>query len=766
LRVLVAEKPKVGRELAGILGVVKSADGYIECRNDTCVTWCRGHLLGQARPEAYVTGARVEPRDLPIIPQRWKLEARDGDARKQLGVIKTLLERADEVVHAGDADREGQLLVDQVLHALRWNGPTRRLWLSSLDDKSIRKALGKLRPNDEYRSLFDAALGRQRADWLIGFNASIAYSRNLQSRGIAGAWSIGRVQTPTLALIVDRERQIARFTSREHFTVRAALESCRKEGISALWQIPEDLLIDGLLLDREPAGALAARLPGESAVVEKFTRKEHERAALMPYSLSKLKQAANRRFGLSGQATLNAAQELYEAKAATYPRTDCPYLPEEQHGEAREILGALGALAISGVDPSRKHAAWNTEKVEAHHAIIPTGNPVPERCSHEAAQVYSLIRAAYVRLFMPPERYETREAIFAFSSGERFRAHSRFTLEPGWTGLEGTDDESGDEDEAKEGSVRLPDLEVGEQVACTGADVVAKNTKPPSYYTDGTLEAAMVGIHKLISDPKMKARLRETSGLGTEATRAGIIETLIAREYIYRSGKQLRPTERGCALIDTLRKVLPELPDPAETALQEDALADIAAGKAPIVEFLEKSALRAGEVALALTKGALTERAAVMHRCPGCEGERCAALTSKNGWAYHRCADCGQMFVDTDGRPGARWEPKPSAGRAAPTRSGASSDRGVGARGTSTHRVRSGGKGRRGAKAQPAGRPAAANRQGGSGPECPACDGTTHESRTRTERPYWRCGGCGRAWWPDREDAKKLGPLWPPRVAG
>ncbi|EQD78318.1 DNA topoisomerase III [mine drainage metagenome] len=182
MRVLVAEKPKVGRELAGVLGVVKSAEGYIECRNDTCVTWCRGHLLGQARPEAYVSGERVEARDLPIIPQRWKLAARDGDARKQLGIIKGLLARADEVIHAGDADREGQLLVDQVLYALRWSGRTQRLWLSSLDEKSIRKALSTLRPNAEYRSLFDAALGRQRADWLIGFNASIAYSRNLQSR--------------------------------------------------------------------------------------------------------------------------------------------------------------------------------------------------------------------------------------------------------------------------------------------------------------------------------------------------------------------------------------------------------------------------------------------------------------------------------------------------------------------------------------------------------------------------------------------------------
>lgn len=263
-----------------------------------------------------------------------------------------------------------------------------------------------------------------------------------------------------------------------------------------------------------------------------------------------------------------------------------------------------------------------------------------------------------MRLFMPPERYETREAIFAFQEGERFRAHSRFTLTPGWTELGGAEDEPGDEEES-ETSGRLPDLEVGEPLACASAEVVAKDTKPPGYYTDGTLEGAMVGIHKLISDPKMKARLRETSGLGTEATRAAILETLIARGYVSRNKKLPRPTERGCSLIDTLRKVLPQLPDPLETALQEDALADIAAGKASLSEFLQKSASHAVNVARVLTEGALTDREAPLHRCPGCGGERCcAALTSKRGWAYHRCASCGQMFIDNGGRPGRRWVPK------------------------------------------------------------------------------------------------------------
>ena len=753
MRLLVAEKPKVGRELAGILGVVRSAERYIECRNDTCVTWCRGHLLGQAPPEAYVSGERVEARNLPIIPEHWKIQVRDGDARKQLGVIKRLLEQADEVIHAGDADREGQLLVDEVLYALRWSGPTRRLWLSSLDGKSIRKALGKLRPNAEYRSLFDAALGRQRADWLIGFNASIAYSRNLQARGVGGAWSIGRVQTPTLALIVDRERQIAGFTTRQHFTVRADLSRSRNEAIASQWQIPEDLLVDGLLLDRAAADALAARIPGERAVVEKFTRKEHERDAPLPYNLSKLKQVANRRFGLSGQAVLNAAQELYEAKATTYPRTDCPYLPEEQHGDAGEILDALGALSIAGLDPRRRHPAWNTGKVEAHHAIIPTGRPVPESCSGAARQVFSLIRDAYVRLFMPPEHYETREAIFAFPAGERFRAHSRFTLMPGWTELGGDDDEPGD-DEEKDAPGRLPELAVGEQLECAAAEVVAKDTKPPRYYTDGSLEGAMVGIHKLIADPKMKARLRETSGLGTDATRAAILETLIARGYVYRNKKQLRPTERGCALIDTLRKVLPELPDPVETALQEDALADIAAGRAAVREFLQKSAAHAADVVRALTEGTLTEHSVALSRCPNCAGERCAARTSKSGWAYHRCADCGQMFIDNGGRPGRRWEPKTTTGGGALPRSGASRGRG-----TSARRARCGGKAHRVAKT-----PQGSSAHAAAGPECPQCRTATHESLTRTERSYWRCGDCGAAWWPDRADAKTLGPAWSPRV--
>ncbi len=752
MRLFIAEKPKVGRELASLLGVVRSADGYIECHGETRVTWCRGHLLGQARPEAYVTGERVEARDLPIIPERWKVEARDGDSRKQLGVIKRLLGEADEVVHAGDADREGQLLVDEVLYALRWCGRTQRLWLSSLDEKSIRKALGKLRPNAEYRGLFDAAVGRQRADWLVGFNASIAYSRNLQARGVGGAWSIGRVQTPTLALIVDREREIAAFTSRQHFTLRADLRTSRKEAISALWQIPEELLIDELLLNRAPAEGLAGRIPTEDAAVEKFARKVLERAAPMPYNLSKLKQIANRRFGLSGQATLDAAQELYEAKATTYPRTDCPYLPEEQHAEAREILGALGALSIAGVDAARKHAAWSTKMVEAHHAIIPTGRAVPSGLSREAQQVFSLIRDAYVRLFMPAECYETREAIFEFSSGERFRAHSRFTLSAGWLELQGGDEE-GDE-EGKDAPARLPDLEVGERVICTQAEVVAKDTKPPRYYTDGTLEGTMVGIHKLVTNPKMKARLRETSGLGTEATRAAIIETLIKRGYIYRSKKHLRPSDRGCELIDTLRKVAPGLPDPAETALQEDALADIAAGKAPILEFLKKSETHAGTIARVLIEGVLTERVSTMHQCPGCQGNRCLARTSRGGWEHHRCADCGQMFVDDAGLPGRLWEPQSPAGSSATgKRVGAGRADGARKRPASRRKSHREGKASSGPKSSAA----------GSGPKCPECQCATHEAKTCNERPYWRCRRCSGAWWPDRDNTKRLGPQWPPR---
>jgi len=665
MRLIIAEKPSVAQAIAGVLGGAQKAEGYIDCPSlKTRVTWCFGHLLEQAKPEDYV-GGRVDSKHLPVIPDRWQLQPRDGGAGKQVKVIRDLLKDATEVVNAGDADREGQLLVDEVLLYLGWKGKTSRLWLSSLDDESVQRALVTLKPNSALRPLYDSALARQRADWLLGMNCSIALSRNLQAVGVQGSWSVGRVQTPTLALLVDRKREIEHFKPRDFYQVIAHLDG----GIKAAWQIPDDLTDeDGRLLDRAKADEIARRITSNAARVTQFARKSGERAAPMPYTLGVLQKVASSRLGLSAKDTLAAAQELYEAKVTTYPRTDCPYLPVEMHGQADRILKAIGTEGITGLDAERRHAAWNTAKVEAHHGIIPTGrNPDAANLSPNAKRVFDLVRESYIRLFMLPEKFETREAQFDID-GLPFRATARMVLDPGWTRLGGKDEDDGQE----EAPASLPELREGESRTCAQGEVVGKRTTPPKPYTDGTLIAVMTGVHKLVTDPKLKARLKETSGLGTEATRASMIEVLLTRDYAERKKKEIHPTDRGVQLIDMLRKVTPELADPGATALQEDALADIAAGRAELATFLEGQRITAHQMAHALLDGKLTDAKLITHACPACGGARCAQRTSKAGSTYHRCLDCEAAFGDDGGKPGRRFEDKPTgeSSKATPSATG------------------------------------------------------------------------------------------------
>ncbi|QKE39631.1 MAG: DNA topoisomerase [Ferrovum myxofaciens] len=272
MRLFIAEKPSVAKAIADMVGKSGKGEGYIECSNNTVITWCYGHLLALVPPEEYV-GGKVQSWQLPVIPREWILSPRQGVAGKQIRIIRDLLAKASEVVHAGDADREGQLLVDEVLVYLGWHGKTSRLWLSSLDDESIRRALAMIRPNASLRQIYESALARQYADWLAGMNESIAISRNLQSLGLPGAWSVGRVQTPTLALLVDRERAIKDFRQQDHYQVLSELEG----GIQAKWQIPEDFLEEGILLDRHEADVVAGRVKGQTCRVEKFMLRQWNR---------------------------------------------------------------------------------------------------------------------------------------------------------------------------------------------------------------------------------------------------------------------------------------------------------------------------------------------------------------------------------------------------------------------------------------------------------------------------------------------------------
>lgn len=571
MRLIIAEKPSLARAIADALpGQSRRSDGAVTV-GDTTVTWCLGHLLEQAPPDAYDPALKQWRLDhLPILPDPWRLMPRPK-ARGQLAVIRRLLKEASSVVHAGDPDREGQLLVQEVLDYLKWRGPVARLLVNDLNRPAVVKALGQLRDNSEFQALYRAAETRSRADWLYGINLTRAWTLTGRQAGHDGVLSVGRVQTPVLGLVVRRDAEIAAFTPRPFHELWVDL-AVEHGNLRAWWQPGEHHPLDdqGRLLQRGPAEALAARLPGSQGTLTSLNAKKSRQAAPLPYSLSALQVDAARRYKLSAKAVLDTCQSLYERhKLITYPRSDCRYLPAAHHGPSRQALtnacqgdATLGPW-LAGADFSLRSKAFNDAKVSAHHALSPTGTqPDFSRLSATEANVFRLIARNVLAQFYPP--LETREVKAEFTIlEERFRAQGREILAPGWKPLFTTRDEA----------PPLPPLREGETARVQETGVEDRETRPPEPFTDASLIKAMMNIARYVQDPAVKRTLRDSDGLGTEATRAGIIETLLDRGYLVRQQQALRATQIGHALINAL----PEAVGRAErTALWEQRLTDIA----------------------------------------------------------------------------------------------------------------------------------------------------------------------------------------------
>ncbi len=665
MRLFIAEKPSLGRAIAQYLPVTGKPVGqpatHIVAGQDV-VTWCFGHLLEMAEPESYGEEYKKWSLDsLPIIPRQWKLEPRK-DVAGQIKAIRTLLKDCSEVVHAGDPDREGQLLVDELLDYLGNRKPVRRIWLAALDEASVRRALGNLRDNREFASIKTAAELRQRGDWLVGMNLTRAYTLAGRRQGGEGVLSVGRVQTPTLALVVERCIAIESFSPKDFFTVVARFSIPRVAGggnpttpFSATWKPGENVPTDedGRVLARRWAEDVRAKVEGLPALVAKFEAKEREQAPPLPYSLSALQQAANQKLGLGAQAVLDIAQELYEAKATTYPRTDCAYLPESQWAEAGAVLGMLPAEyahLVRLADTSLRSQSFNDKKVTAHHAIVPTGHSA-DRLTERQRLLYDLIVRAYLAQFFPPCRYrETR--IVLEVAGETFEATGATPLTPGWKAVY-AGQEIEEESQLEESGKDLPTLRPGGGATCDKAETVAKKTSPPSHYTEGTLIAAMNRIHQFVDDPELKRRLKETAGIGTEATRAGIIETLKKRRFIAEKGKRLLDTPTGRALIQSL----PEpVKSPGLTGLFEQLLKGIEEGAVSPerfmtqqIAFVEKYVLHAKETNLVVAS-----HPAQSVGCPACGQGSLRRIKGKNGlfWGCSRYAEgCKATYPDRKGKP-------------------------------------------------------------------------------------------------------------------
>ncbi|MGQ4004784.1 DNA topoisomerase III [Francisellaceae bacterium CB52] len=647
MRVFIAEKPSQGRDIANVLGCRNRQDGYLD-GNNTIVTWGFGHLLQPADPEKYdLKYKKWNLDDLPIIPTTWKLSQNDS-SKKQLAIVKNCIAKADEVVIATDADREGELIARLILGYARYNGPVKRLWLSALDDASIRKALNNLKDGSETEPLFHAGLGRQRADWISGFNYTRACS--LVYGGFGNVFSVGRVQTPTLRLVVERDLEIANFKSKDFFGIVGIFRD-----IPAQWVVPEEAFGDEekRCLDESIVKAVVDKCKGKDANVAESTNKAKEQKAPLCMSLSELQKQANIIYGYDAKKILDIAQALYERhKAATYPRTDCGYLPTTQKSDVQSILSNLKGYdnLVAKCDASFESRVWNDKKVaeSSHHAIIPTNNSNVNisAMSEQEKNVYDIVVKYYLAQFMG--NYKYNESFIAIEcESERFTTKGIVPTVLGWKeAIKPTKEELQDDKV-------LPKVNQGETLVCNSLKIQNKKTTPPSHYTDATLISAMKNCGRKVEDQEAKEMLAEVQGIGTEATRADVIETLKKREYVIKKGKSILSTEKGKEII----KQLPdELSSVVITAEWEKKLSQIAKGKYCYKEFIGEIAdLTRSNVELIIGQKGLVKKF-VENPCPKCQNEliRLKSKPPKKGF-YWMCSEikngCQTFLEDNRGKP-------------------------------------------------------------------------------------------------------------------
>ena len=655
MKLFIAEKPSLARAIAKGLGHNSNKEGYIECGN-SIVTWCYGHILEQYDPEDY--DEKYKPwrmETLPIIPTQWKLKVTES-CKKQFKVIKGLVEKADTIVNAGDPDREGQLLVDEVLNYVGVLGkkPIQRILLNALDDKSVKEALANLQDNKKFIGLRNSALARSRADWIIGMNLSRAATLRAEDAGYDGSVSVGRVQTPTMALVCRREMEIQNFKPVDFYQLRVEWQHPNGT-IPTYWKAPADT--EGLdeeerVLKRESVEKVAELIHDFSGTISKVEQKKGQSLQRLPYSLSTLQVEAGRKYGFTPQEVLETQQKLYEKKLTSYPRSDCEYLPTNQLADVPTILKNLAGISdeftgfTQGADTKIQSKAWNDKKISAHHAIIPTTEKADlSKLSDKEQKLYQMVAKAYIAQFYPPQEFLSTK-ITIEAAGETFQGSGKVILSNGWKSLYHAEAsaEDGDEENSK-----LPNVEQGDSVSYLKDDVLAKQTKPPKRFTPASLIEAMKKIFKYVKDKELAAQLKECSGIGTEATRANIIETIQNRGFVKVEKKNLVPTEKGYMVL----KLLPDsLTYPDITARWEKNLEAISNQTMRLEEFETQQSLFIEQILHeAMTK--TIEPAKDVPVCPKCGKALKKIKSKKNGKFYWVCSDkeCKSIFDDKKGKP-------------------------------------------------------------------------------------------------------------------
>ena len=606
---IIAEKPSVARDIARIVGAKSKQEGYME-GSGYLVTWAMGHLIALAMPETYGFSA-YKAEDLPIRPNPFQLVVRqvrkdkeyisDPAALKQLKVIRSCFDKADRIIVATDAGREGELIFRWIYAHLGCRKPFYRLWISSLTDKAIREGMANLKSGNNYENLYHSAQARAEADWLVGINASRALS--IARRG---GYSLGRVQTPTLAMVCRRYIENRDFSSAPYWKLSAFTE---KEGMSL-----KAIGVIDYESESSAQTALAALRSQSRLTIESVTRKVGHTSPPLLYDLTALQKEANRCHGFSADKTLSIAQSLYEKKITTYPRTGSRYISEDVFEEVPVLLHKIGKPLSN---PLNRHSVDN-DKVTDHHAIIPTGE-TPQGLSADEVTVYQMVVTRFVEAFSPDSEEERVQVQFTDDTNIfTWKACRQISL--GWKAVqknkatETEEKEDGDEQVLSS----LPNLTEGEVLPLVDAEITEHKTKPKPLYTEATLLSAMENAGREVEDAESKKAMAEC-GIGTPATRANIIETLILRDYIRREKKAIVPTEKGLAVYEIVKDK--KIANAEMTGSWELALAAIEAGQMPPERFAQGINSYISTICEELLSLASEQKSYPTYRCPECGSE-------------------------------------------------------------------------------------------------------------------------------------------------
>lgn len=585
VRVIVAEKPSQARAISDAIGVKGRGNGCIG-DGSVVITWCIGHLVELAPPEAYDESlARWTLEKLPFLPQEFKLVPSKSTI-DQFKVVKELLLRpgVSDVVCATDSGREGELIFDLVYRASGCKLPVKRLWTASLTPEALREAYGSLRPASDFAGLRAAAHCRARADWLVGLNATRAQTLRAQVAGGTGVWAVGRVQTPTLAMLVVREKAIRAFVSRPFWQVEAVFRAKQGSYISR-WFTENDGKIITQIATKSDADAIVARVRGLHGIVESVVGVNQARKPEQFFDLTSLQREANKRFNFSAEKTLQLTQALYERGILSYPRTNSRYITESESAKLPGVLRTLPKVyaefvkQISGQILGKRFV--DATKVEDHHAILPTGKLGVMNAEEE--QIFDLVARRSIAAFFDDE-ISRKTTIVTAVGNDRFRSIGRVVLSPGWTVVDGaTQMESAKDADEGESNV-LPAVEKGEKVTPERNEAKEGKTQPPKAFSEADLLGAMETAGKNLTDESMREAMKD-SGLGTPATRAAIIEGLLSREFTARKGKAIVPTEKGIRLIESLQSEA--LKSPELTGDWENRLEKVRRGQLSPELFME-----------------------------------------------------------------------------------------------------------------------------------------------------------------------------------